>query len=293
MKFTLVHPSSLLGTALLAASMIACTTNTSNAQHVLTSQVVQNVSYCDHVIEQIARHGVNNSVDTSGGASMFHPSPFGSFAVPQQEFGDLEVVSVSQFEHIDATCGPKISVVVHNNSLRKVCSFQVSAVAIFGHICSRSPNATVRVEAIEPGQAFEVCLQLPIEALAMGNRNGQVLGFQRLVVVIDSYDELLETNEANNVKAFDAAAIPFATVAVQQTVVEQNAGEQVVPQPAIPDSSQSVLPQSGSVAVPAPATGEVGIAPSAEASPSPVETDALRSAINMLDTEAKAAGGSL
>ena len=75
----------------------------------------------------------------------------------------------------------------------------------------------VKVEKICAGQAAEVHVQLPIEALAMGNRNGQPLEFARLVVAIDSFDQFAECNEANNVKVFDRTSIVTREV-VQQTV---------------------------------------------------------------------------
>ncbi len=132
--------------------------------------------------------------------------------------GDLEIIQVTQVLHDDAACGPKIAVIVRNQSVRQVCDFHVSAVAILGRICPSSPNRTVRVAKLEPGEAQEVLVQLPIEALAMGNRNGQIIGFQRLVVAIDSYDEFVETNEANNVKAFDRRDLQVVSPTVEQSV---------------------------------------------------------------------------
>ena len=84
----------------------------------------------------------------------------------------------------------------------------MTGVAMLGRISPLSPSVTTRVAEILPSAALEIQLQLPIEALAMGNRNGQIIGFQRLVVAIDSYDELLETNEANNLRAWNCAEIP-------------------------------------------------------------------------------------
>jgi hypothetical protein len=138
--------------------------------------------------------------------------------IPGDEVGDLEVIQVTQVLHDDPACGPKIAVTVRNQSVRQVCNFHVSAVAILGRICPTSPNTTVRVEKLEPGAALEVLVQLPIEALAMGNRNGQIIGFQRLVVAIDSFDEFVETNEANNLQAFDRSALQIVSPTVEQPI---------------------------------------------------------------------------
>jgi hypothetical protein len=138
--------------------------------------------------------------------------------IPGGELGDLEIIQVVQILHDDPACGPKIAVTVQNQGCRKVCNFHVSAVAILGRICPTSPNNTVCVEKLGPGEALEVMVQLPIEALAMGNRNGQVIGFHRLVVAIDSYDEFVETNEANNLKAFDRNTLPVVSPTVAEPV---------------------------------------------------------------------------
>ena len=126
-------------------------------------------------------------------------------------------MQVNQIVHQDDACGPKFTVTIRNCSTRNVCHFHVTAVAVLGRICPTSPNATVKVAQIGPGEALEVCLQLPIEALAMGNRHGQVIGFQRLVVADRQLDQLVETNEANNLKAFACSEIPVVTTVVEQT----------------------------------------------------------------------------
>ena len=160
---------------------------------------------------------------------------------------------------------------IRNCSTRNGCHFHVSAVAVLGRICPTSPNATVKVAQIGPGEALEVCVELPIEALAMGNRHGQVIGFQRLVVAIDSHDELVETNEANNLKAFACHELPLASVAVgeaTETTVAQPAS--VSTSVAAPDPDETVPAAPGAVSTtPAPAT--------------PGTADPLRSAIRMID----------
>ena len=90
------------------------------------------------------------------------------------------------------------------------------AVATLGRIHIDSPCKTVKVEKIEAGEALQVELTLPIESLAMGNRGGLPIGFQRLIIAIDSFDEPAETDEANNIKAYAIASVPT----LQTTVVE-------------------------------------------------------------------------
>jgi hypothetical protein len=204
----------------LTLGLAVCATISAEAQNGIlhASQVLPGGTRCENVIHLMHLHGVNNSVNQTMSASMLHHSPLGSMIIPGGELGDLEVIQVTQVLHDDPACGPKIAVIVQNQSVRKVCDFHISAVAILGRICPTSPNTTVRVEKLEPGEALEVCLHLPIEAFAMGNRNGQIIGFQRLVVAIDSYDEFVETNEANNVKAFDRSTLQLVSPTVEQPI---------------------------------------------------------------------------
>ena len=210
---------SIVRNCVLSLGLVIAVAASADAQPLGLYSSMPGGNRCDHVIQQMLRHGVNNSVDRSVANSMLRHSPFGVVETPETEFGDLEVVQVNQIPQEGVACGPKLAVIVMNRSLREVCNFHVSAVAVFGHICPTSPNATVEVAAINPGEAIEVCMQLPIESLSMGNQTGQALGFQRLVVVIDSFDELLETNEANNVKAFESGEIPVVSPVIVEMAV--------------------------------------------------------------------------
>ena len=67
----------------------------------------------------------------------------------------------------------------------------------------------------------QIRVQLPVEAWAMGNRDGQVFGYQTIIVAIDAFDELVETNEANNLKVFHRSEIPI------EAVIEHASGETV------------------------------------------------------------------
>ena len=113
----------------------------------------------------------------------------------------------------------------------------------------------------------------------MGNRNGGVIGFQRLVVAIDAFDELAETNEANNLKAFACGEIPIVSNAVveettttgvsQSTTVQTDEAASAAPLPATTNQPATSHPVSVQ-----PNTGDGDAA----------GTDSLRSAIRMLDT---------
>ncbi|TWT78935.1 hypothetical protein CA13_03320 [Planctomycetes bacterium CA13] len=254
---------SILSLVVLTVGLSIGMSRQAHSQQVNASQLFGHVTRCDHVIDLIVQHGVNNCFNRS--TSLLQATPYGAFQIQSTELGDLEIISVNQIENSDSNCGPTFAVVIQNQSTRSVSGFHVSAVAVFGRICPTSPSVTTKMDCIEAGQATEVHLQLPIDALAMGIRNGQPVGYQRLVIAIDSYDELLETDEANNLKAYDAASIAFvATVSEQAVQAVTDVNETVQTQ------THSITPQTAS-----PQT----IAPVVEAKP-----DALRSAIKMLDT---------
>ena len=260
---------------LLAAGLVVCCARASDAQGISTTQLLSGGQTCHHVIQLIHRHGVNNSFDTSGGSMIAGHFPIGPMSIPLTELGDLEILQVSQVDQVDDGCGPSFHVTIRNNSTRKVCNFHVTMVAVLGRICPTSPTTTVKVGEICPGEALEVCVQLPIESLAMGNRNGQVIGFQRLVVAIDSYDQLVESNEANNLKAYACAEIPMVSTVVESTttVTEQN-------QVTVREQAGSAAQAGATVqADPAAAAPQASPAPAPETS---AKADPLRAAIQML-----------
>lgn len=270
-------------TASVATTIALCLSVCAQAELPNTLQILHGNSRCDHVIAQVLRYGVNNSIDNSNSFSLPQATPFGVAAIPATELGDLQIVSVTQLPCDNSACGPKFAVTVMNESCRKVCNFHLTLVAIFGRITPLSPNTTIEVGAIEPHTALEVVVELPIESLAMGNRNGQVLGFQRLIVAVDSYDELVETNEANNLQALDAGAIVVASTVVQETIV-----------PAVGQAT-TVLPTDAPATIAPANSAPVGPANTAPIAPEPTQvpdsldigdngpsTEALRTAIEKL-----------
>ena len=253
----------ILPQCLHAASFVVGSIAAAQAQDITASQLFHGVNRCDHVIHLMHRHGVNNSVNYVASSPLLHHSPLGAMAINEADLGDLQIVQVSQIEHQDAACGPKFAVLVHNHSCRSVCKFHVSAVGILGRICPVSPSATVAVEQIGAGETLQVDVTLPIEALAMGNRNGQIIGLQRLVVAIDSFDQLVESNEANNLKAFDITAIPVLTPTVAQPA----------------DAVSVTTVETGAASV---ATEAAPVSTAVPSQPAQPTTDPLRSAIRKL-----------
>jgi hypothetical protein len=204
--------------AMFAASFCA-TMSSVKADDIDTHRVLGQEHTSDHVIDLALRHGVNNSVDLSR-QNIVHDTGYGPMLIPDSEIGDLELIQIEALSASDPAignraCGTKFAVVVRNDSTRDVCGFRISAVALLGRICSTSPTAVVKVDKICAGESMEIHIQLPIESLAMGNRNGTVVGFRRLLVAIDSFDQFVEDNEANNIQVFDLASIATRVASIE------------------------------------------------------------------------------
>ena len=167
---------------------------------------------CDHVFPLLMRHGVNNDCPVGAAAAVVHP--LGPVAIPAAELGDLQIVSIAKHAEITAGCGPSFDLIVKNCSTRDVCDVRVTMVALLGRILPTSPSVTLKIASLPAGQAMQFTITMPIESLAMGNLNGQAIPFNRVLLVLDSFDQFMESNEANNLRLFDAATIPVATVAV-------------------------------------------------------------------------------
>ncbi len=228
--------------ATFAIGIVAC-----HGQEITQADLLQGPRSTHHVMDLIRRHGVNQSSDrvNLNHAHPFHHSAFGSMVIPASEMGDLEIVSVHQMVNTDPTTGPSFAIVIANQSNRCVDDFSVTAVATLGRIHPHSPSQTVKASKIQPGEALQVELTLPIESLAMGNRNGQSLGFQRLIIAIDSFDVLAETNEANNLKAYTVASIPLVEP-VTEVVIPSITPDESVAADSTVDSLQAVIQQWGS-----------------------------------------------
>lgn len=247
-------------TQLLLIAMAICLPfashiNRASADEVDFDRVLGEGQRCDHVIRLVLQHGVNNSINLHS-HDLLHNTGLGTMVVPASEIGDLQLKQVTRIQHSNAASGPKFAVVIHNASSREVCDLRVTAVGLLSRIRPTSPTTVTKVQKILAGQSLEIQIVLPIESLTMGSLNGTSVGFRRLLVTIDSYDQFVETNEANNIKVFDLSSIPVAIAA--PTAIETPIAQPVQPATvkAIVDPVQATPPavnQSQPV-VTAPAT---------------------------------------
>ena len=300
-----IHFLHTLMFAVVAGTMFSSPLSRVHADDIELRRLLHGPERCDHVIGLLLRHGVNNDT-TAGGLNTFHP--LGPIAIPAADLGDLELISVARHAETAAGCGPAFDLVIKNCSTRDVCGSRLTLVGLFGRICPTSPNVTIKIDSLPAGQALQVCLTLPIESLAMGNLNGQVIGFNRVLVVIDSFDQFMESNEANNLRVFDAASIPVAVAAVEviesavatvgpatvgpATVGPATVGPATVGPAAVTESvtSQPVTSPAfpGPSATSQPVATQPATPPAMPQSPSDLSEPDLQSAINQFTDEATA-----
>jgi hypothetical protein len=169
------------------------------------------------------------------------------------QFGDLELVDVHLVSDGGPGIGPVIQVTVRNTSAISVGNFQISIVGILGQIHAHCPTARGMVTQIPPGAIASFQLQLPASAMAMGFQGQPTAPFDTVVVAIDSFDELLEANELNNVRIIRRGELALLTPApvaqVVTTTVTSEAPAQIAPttpvDTAIPSPTEPASPLDG------------------------------------------------
>jgi hypothetical protein len=178
--------------------------------------------------------------------------------------GDLEIVNVGMAADATPQQGPLYRITIRNNSETPSRHFEVSLIAIRGQINHTSPVVTVHVNEIAPGGVHEIDVQLPIGVMSLGAASA-LAPFESLVVAIDSFDQLLEVNELNNVAILTRGAIALietATASTTTTVTETAAAAPAVAAPNTTGPAAAIAP---STPAPAPSTTE-------EAAPAPGDT---------------------
>lgn len=202
MKFSIPYFKLLFG-LLSLAFVTEC-----NAQIVtISTTTVVPTAPCDHVIQLIMRHGVNNQFNRMASCQLLKqataPGIPGAMTGNMSTLGDLEILQVNALPLSGTSSGPRFAVTIMNHGATEARDFHVSVVAALGQIHSHSPISTVKVDRIGAGQAFEVVAQLPVEALSMGRYNGNVQSYDKLIVAVDCFNKIFEYDEANNVRLFE------------------------------------------------------------------------------------------
>lgn len=150
---------------------------------------------------------------------MHYPVRFwfgGSYAVADEyvEGGiDVAFTSIRQLDAGDPSqnLAPAYRVWFHNNT--DVDIDQAFDVAILASndptLTTNLPYAAVRVNGMGAGETMSVDIRLPIEAMSMATVNGQPAPYTYLHTIVDSQNELVEINKANNVSVYPRQNIPM------------------------------------------------------------------------------------
>lgn len=141
------------------------------------------------------------------------PLPFAPIPAP---FGDLELLSVGMVSDAADQAGPIYRISFRNNSPLPAHHFEVSLIAVLGELNRSCPVATVHIDAIGANAVSHVDIQLPHGVMAMGPE-GSLAPFQTLIAAIDSFDELAETTELNNVMTLSRVGIDVVETATTTT----------------------------------------------------------------------------
>lgn len=151
-------------------------------------------SYCGHVIDLLNTNRIRRETGYTGDPEIFLPHLTAGL-----QAGDLELLCVHLVCEGDACKGPIYQIDMKNNSCVPIGNFKVSVVGVLCQIDVHSPAATVCIPRMEAGECTQIQVQLPVTCMCMGPV-GQQCAFDTLIVALDSYDELLECNELNNVQ---------------------------------------------------------------------------------------------
>ena len=174
-------------------------------------------SHCGHVIDLLIRNRMRQQSGAVG--AELAPGLLLSRSPSANQFGDLELVDVLLVTDGGPGCGPVIQVTVRNTSAVAVGNFQISIVGVLGQIHAHCPTVRGTVTQIPAGGVAPFQLQLPASAMTLGFQGQPTAPFDTVVVAIDSFDELMEANELNNVRIIRRVELlPLSPPPVVETV---------------------------------------------------------------------------
>jgi hypothetical protein len=153
---------------------------------------------------------------------------------------------------------------------------RVSLIAVLGTFNIGAPAVTAEVKEIGANAIAALDIQMPLTVMALGPQ-GQTGPFETLIAAVDSFGELPESNELNNVATFTRGAIAV----VETTVAAGAAQGGPAPATAVAPVAAPSAPAAGGPAPPAaqapqaaPQPPAAGPAPTQPA-PTPEENSAL------------------
>ena len=198
-------------------------------------------SHCGHVIDLLNAVQVRRQFGSFDSQLAFHLPDVEVAPVP----GDVELLNVSQVNDGTEECGPMFQLTLRNCDPLATGSFSISLVGVLGQISLRSPSATVTVPGLAAGVTAVIRIQLPPGCMTMGLPGQKLVPFDSLVAVIDSFDELMESNELNNVRILNRSEIPLLVAATGDAVSAPAPTTPVLPPAVTPDDGTPGSPLDG------------------------------------------------
>jgi hypothetical protein len=252
-----------------AGAPAAVSTTTTASQAVVVEKSASTFITDFRLVHQVIHHCMLSKLRADGLPDIFGipaPLPFAPIPAP---FGDLELLSVGMISDAADQAGPLYRISFRNNSPLPAHHFQVSLIAVLGEMNRTSPVATAHIEKIGANAVGHIDIQLPHGVMAMGPA-GSTGPFEKLVAAIDSFDELAETTELNNIMTLSRIGIEVIEVASATTTTTAVAGAAAAPAVAAPAAGAAPA-----VAAPAPgAAAAPSVAPGAAAPAAPIEGNA-------------------
>ena len=236
-------------TSVAAAPAIVTSTSFADPR---TSQILGvPESHCGHVIDLLIRNRMRQQAGAVG--AELAPGLLLSQPPSANQFGDLELMDVHLVSDGGPGIGPTIQVTIRNAGSFTVGNFQISIVGVLGQIHAHSPTARGMVTQIPAGTVASFQLQLPASAMLMGFPGQATTPFDTVVVAVDSFDQLMEANELNNVRIIRrnelAPLVPTPVAEVITKTVTEIAPIQSSPatpaDTAIPSPAQPASPLDG------------------------------------------------
>ena len=126
---------------------------------------------------------------------------------------DVEFTSIRQLDAGDPAknLAPAYRVWFHNNTDVDINQpFDVAILASNDQkLTTNLPYSSVRIDGMAADETMSVDIRLPIDAMSMATVNGQPGPYTFLHTIIDSQNELVETNKANNLSVYARQDIPM------------------------------------------------------------------------------------
>jgi hypothetical protein len=237
---------------------------------------------CGNVIDLVVRHCIGNRLfNNNNGQNGFNPF-FGNAFVPNgqnnnngfnpffgnQQVVDLELIAVNIVTEAGPSAGPIYQVTFRNNSQFSLQNFRITLVAVLGTINEWSPNVTVNAPCVKAGEVATIQVTLPANVMQMGVASQPLVAFDTLVVALDSFDQIPETNECNNIAVLKRVGIPIVAVTSATTPVAGAAiAGPAVAGPAVGGAAVGGAAVGGTVAPGTAVAPNAALAPAAPANP--------------------------